>query len=103
MSAPVNPTMQQLADSVRVPRRTFLQSAGVRRYDCHEHVKAVHGGLLPLKHSEMQAKALSQDEQRESLSELPTMAPRQRHDLVAIIKSDLMFGNHEAKRRGAKQ
>ncbi len=32
----------------------------------------------------------------------PTMNPRQRHDLLAIIKGDLMYRTREAKRQGAK-
>ena len=64
--------------------------------------KAAQDGLLAMKHCETLAKALPHDEQREFLAELPTMTGRTRHDLLAIIKGDLMHRTREAKRRGAK-
>ena len=63
--------------------------------------KAAQDGLLAMKHCETLAKALPHDEQREFLAELPTMTGRTRHDLLAIIKGDLMHRTREAKRRGA--
>ena len=103
MSAPVPPTMQQVADNVRVSRRAFFQSAGVHRCDCHEPVKAAHSGLLPMKDGETQPKALSQDKQWEFQSNLPTTTRRQRHDLLASTEASLMCPTREAKRQGAKQ
>lgn len=102
MSASVNSIMQQLAGSVRVPRRKFFHFATAHCYGCHEPVTAACGGLLATKHSEALTKALSQDEHRKLLAELPTMTPRQRHDLLASIEGDLMHRTPEAKRRGAK-
>ena len=78
MSAPMHPTMQQLADSVGVSRRLMFQAAAVHRYGCPELVKAAHAGLLAMKHCETLAKALPHDEQREFLAELPSMSPRRR-------------------------
>ena len=89
MSAPMPPTMQQLADSVGVSRRLMFQAAAVHRYGCPELVKAAHAGLLAMKHCETLAKALPHDEQREFLAELPSMSPRRRHDLLALLKGDL--------------
>lgn len=89
MSAPMHPTMQQLADRLGVSRRLMFQAAAVHRYGCPELVKAAHDGLLAMKHCETLAKALPHDEQREFLAELPTMSKRQRHDLLAIIDGDL--------------
>ncbi|MCA0439365.1 hypothetical protein [Diaphorobacter limosus] len=89
MSAPMHPTMQQLADSVGVSRRLMFQAAAVHRYGCPELVKAAHAGLLAMKHCETLAKALPHDEQREFLAELPSMSPRRRHDLLALLKGDL--------------
>lgn len=89
MSAPVHPTMQQLADSTGVSRRLLFQAAAVHRYGCPELVKAAHADLLAMKHCETLAKALPHDQQREFLAELPTMTPRQRHDLLGIIAGDL--------------
>ncbi len=90
--------MQQLADSVGVSRRLLFQAAAVHRYGCAELVKAAHDGLLAMKHCATLAKALPHDEQREFLAELPTMTPRQRHDLLAIIKGDLLY---RTRRRGS--
>ena len=89
MSAPMHPNMQQLADSVGVSRRLMFQAAAVHRYGCPELVKAAHAGLLAMKHCETLAKALPHDEQREFLAELPSMSPRRRHDLLALLKGDL--------------
>lgn len=90
MSAPVHPTMQQLAQSIGVSRRLMFQAAAVHRYGCPELVKAAHAGLLAMKHCETLAKALPHDEQREFLAELPGMTNRQRHDLLALLKGDLL-------------
>lgn len=98
MSAPMHPTMQQLADRAGVSRRLLFQAAAVHRYGCAELVKAAHDGLLAMKHCETLAKALPHDEQREFLAELPTMTPRQCHDLLAIIKGDLLY---RSRRRGS--
>jgi len=98
MSAPMHPTMQELADSAGVSRRLLFQAAAVHRYGCAELVKTAHDGLLAMKHCETLAKALPHDEQREFLAELPTMTPRQRHDLLAIIKGDLLY---RTRRRGS--
>ena len=89
MSAPMHPTMQQLADSVGVSRRLMFQAAAVHRYGCPELVKAALAGLLAIKHCVTLAKALPHDEQREFLAELPSMSPRRRHDLLALLKGDL--------------
>jgi len=85
----MHPNMQQLADSVGVSRRLMFQAAAVHRYGCPELVKAAHAGLLAMKHCETLAKALPHDEQREFLAELPSMSPRRRHDLLALLKGDL--------------
>lgn len=100
MSAPMHPTVQQLADSAGVSRRLMFQAVAVRRYGCPELVKACHDGLLAMKHCETLAKALPHDEQREFLAELPNMTPRQRHDLLAIIKGDLMHRTRTAREAG---
>ncbi|ABM41921.1 hypothetical protein Ajs_1731 [Acidovorax sp. JS42] len=97
MSAPMHPTMQQLADSVGVSRRLMFQAAAVHRYGCPELVKAAHDGLLAMKHCETLAKALPHDEQREFLAEVPTMSNRQRHDLLAILKGDMLYRARAAK------
>ena len=89
MSAPMHPTVQQLADSVGVSRRLMFQAAAVHRYGCPELVKAASAGVLAMKHCETLAKALPHDEQREFLADLPTMSNRQRHDLLAILAGDL--------------
>lgn len=102
MSAPIHPTMQQVAGNVRVLLRTCFQSAGVHRYDCHEPVKAAHIDLLPMKHSETRATALSQGTQREFQSELPTTTRCQRHNHLASTEAGLMCLTREAKRQGAK-
>ena len=99
MSAPMHPTMQQLAESVGVSRRLLFQAAAVHRYGCVELVKAAHDGLLAMKHCETLAKALPHDEQREFLAELPTMTQRQRHDLLAIIKGDLLHRARMAREK----
>ena len=92
----MHPTMQQLADSVGVSRRLMFQAAAVHRYGCPELVKAAHAGLLAMKHCETLAKALPHDEQREFLAELPSMSPRRRHDLLALLKGDLTHRAHNA-------
>lgn len=65
MSAPMHPTVQQLADSIGVSRRLMFQAAAIHRYGCCELVKATHDGLLAIKHCETLEKALTHDEQRE--------------------------------------
>ena len=97
MSAPMHPTMQQLADRFGVSRRLLFQAAAVHRYGCPELVKAAHAGVLAMKHCETLAKALPHDEQRVFLAELPTMTPRQRHDLLALIKGDLLHRTRKAR------
>ncbi|WP_284465327.1 hypothetical protein [Diaphorobacter nitroreducens] len=97
MSAPIHSTMQQLADSIGVSRRLMFQAAAVHRYGCPELVKAAHDGLLAMKHCETLAKALPHDEQREFLAEVPTMSNRQRHDLLAILKGDMLYRARAAK------
>lgn len=96
----MHPTMQQLADMAGVSRRLMFQAVAVRRYGCAELVKAGHDGLLSMKHCETLAKALPHDEQREFLAELPTMTPRQRHDLLALIKGDLIQRTRTARETG---
>ncbi len=103
MCAPMHPTMQQLADIAGVSRRLLFQAAAVHRYGCPELMKAAHDGLLAMKHCETLAKALPYVEQRKFLAELPTMTGHTRHDLLALLKGDLMHRTHEVKRRGAKQ
>lgn len=102
MSAPMHPTAQQLADRAGVSRRLIFQAAAVHRYGCPELVKAAHAGVLAMKHCETLAKALPHDEQREFLAELPTMSNRQRHDLLAIIKGDLMYRTRVSRAKGAQ-
>ena len=97
MSAPMHPTMQQLAHRFGVSRRLLFQAAAVHRYGCPELVKAAHSGVLAMKHCETLAKALPHDEQRKFLAELPSMTPRQRHDLLAIINGDLMHRTRTAR------
>ncbi len=99
MSAPMHPTVQQLADSVGVSRRLMFQAAAVHRYGCPELVKAASAGVLAMKHCETLAKALPHDEQRKFLAELPTMTPLQRHDLLAIIKGDLLHRARMAREK----
>ena len=96
MSAPMHPTMQQLAHRFGVSRRLLFQAAAVHRYGCPELVKAAHSGVLAMKHCETLAKALPHDEQRKFLAELPSMSNRQRHDLLAIINGDLMHRTRKA-------
>lgn len=91
MSAPVHPTAQQLADSMGISRRLLFQAAAVHRYGCEELKEAARAGVLAMKHCETVAKALPHDEQREFLSELPTMKPRELRDLLAILKGDLKY------------
>lgn len=100
-SAPVhfNKTAQQLADEHGISRRMCFHAAAVHRYGCPELVKAAHDGLLAMKHCETLAKALPHDEQREFLAELPKMSNRQRHDLLALLKGDLL---HRARKAGEK-
>lgn len=93
----MHPTMQQLADSIGVSRRLMFQAAAVHRHGCPELVKAAYDGLLAMKHCETLAKALPHDEQREFLAELPSMSNRQRHDLLAILKADLLHRQRERK------
>lgn len=50
-----------------------------------------------MKHCETLAKALPHDEQREFLAEVPTMSNRQRHDLLAILKGDMLYRARAAK------
>ena len=100
MSAPMHLTVQQLADRAGVSRRLMFQAVAVRRFGCDELNKAAHDGLLAMKHCETLAKALPHDEQREFLAELPTLKPRQRHDLLAILKGDLMYRNRMAREAG---
>lgn len=102
MCAPMHPTMQQLADIAGVSRRLLFQAAAVHRYGCPELMKAAHDGLLAMKHCETLAKALPYVEQRKFLAELPTMTGHTRHDLLALLKGDLMHRAHEVRRRGAK-
>lgn len=97
MSASMHPTMQQLADITGVSRRLMFQAAAVHRYGCAELVKAAHDGMLAMKHCETLAKALPHDVQREFLAELPTMTPRHRHDLLALIKGDLTYRTRTAR------
>lgn len=92
MSAPMHfKTVQQLADHVGVSRRLMFQAFNVRRYGCPELINAASDGSLAAKHCETLAKALSHDQQRELLAELPSMKPRARNDLLAIIRGDLMY------------
>jgi|GEM_PF-1536177 len=100
MSATVHPTMQQLADRAGVSRRLMFQALAVHRHGCPELVKAAHDGLLAMKHCETLAKALPHDEQREFLADLPSMSNRQRHDLLAIIKGDLLYRTRSARETG---
>ena len=93
-------TMQQLATSVGVSRRLMFQALAVHRFGCPELVKAAHSGLLAMKHCETLAKALPHDEQRKFLAELPSMTPRQRHDLLAILAGDLKARKLQLKKRG---
>ena len=102
MSAPMHPTVQQLADSVGVSRRLMFQAAAVHRYGCPELVKAASAGVLAMKHCETLAKALPHDAQRELLAELPTMTPRHRHDLLAIIKGDLLHRARMAREKESR-
>lgn len=82
----------------------MFQAAAVHRYGCPELVKAGHDGLLAMKHCETLAKALPHDEQRKFLAELPTMTGRQRHDLLALIKGDLLHRTRNAnKKRGGHE
>lgn len=97
MSAPVHPTAQQLADSVGIARRLYFQAAAVHRYGCPELVKAAGSGVMAMKHCETLVKALPHHEQREFLAELPTMTPRYRHDLLALLKGDLMHRDRKAR------
>lgn len=100
MSASMHPrrTVQQIADSMGVSRRLLFQAAAVHHHGCAELVKAAADGVLPVKHCETLAKALPHDEQRKFLAELPGMTPRQRHDLLALLKGDLLYRTREARR-----
>lgn len=99
MSAPVHPTAQQLADRAGVSRRLIFQAIAVHRFGCAELVKAACSGVLALKHCETLAKALPHEEQREFLTELPAMSPRQRHDSLALLKGHL---KHQGARHGER-
>lgn len=90
-------TAQALADHIGVSRRLMFQASAVHRHGCHELVKAAHDGVLAMKHCETLAKALSHDEQRQFLAELPAMTNRQRHDLLAILKGALVHSSNRAK------
>ena len=92
-------TMQQLATSVGVSRRLMFQALAVHRFGCPELVKAAHSGRLAMKHCETLARAMPHDEQRDFLAELPSMTPRQRHDLLAIIKGDLLHRARMAREK----
>lgn len=89
MSATVHPTMQELADQYGISRRLLFQAKAVNCYGCKELNQAAQLGVLALKHCETVAKSLSHDDQREFLKQLPTWTPRQRHDLLAILKGHL--------------
>jgi len=102
MSAPMHfATVQELADCAGVSRRLMFQAIAVHRYGCPELVKAAHDGLLALKHAETIARALEHDEQRGWLAALPSMTPRKRHDMLAILKGDLLHRTQEARRARA--
>ena len=101
MRAPMHSkTVQQLADSLGVSRRLLFQAAAVHRYGCPELGKAAQDGLLAMKHCETLARAMPHDEQRDLLAELPSMTPRQRHDLLAILAGDLKARKLQLKKRG---
>ena len=53
-----------------------------------------------MKHCETLARAMPHDEQRDLLAELPSMTPRQRHDLLAILAGDLKARKLQLKKRG---
>lgn len=89
MSAPVHPTVQEIADTYGVSRRLMFQAVAVRRYGCEELNQAAQLGVLALKHCETLAKAFSHDDQRKFLEMLPTMSNRERHDLLEVIKGEL--------------
>lgn len=98
MSAPVHhETMQQIADRVGVSRRSLFYAQAVHRYGCPELLKAAESERLALKHCATLAKALPHDEQREFLAELPNMTPRQRHDLLALLKGDILHRQRQDK------
>ena len=94
-------TVAEMAAHAGVSRRLMFQALAVHRYGCRELVKAAHDGVLAMKHCETIAKALPHDEQRGWLAALPTMTPRQRHDMLAMLKGDLMYRTQEARRAGA--
>lgn len=107
MSAPIHPThpprtVQQIADSLGVSRRLLFQAVAVHRHGCAELVKAAADCVLPVKHCETLAKALPHDEQRKFLALLPSLTPRERRDLLALMKGDLLYQTREARRAGAQ-
>lgn len=89
MSAPVHPTVEQIADTYGISRRMMFHAIAVRRYGCDELNQAAQLGLLPLKHCETVAKTLSHDDQREFLKQLPMWTPRKRHDILTVLKEHL--------------
>ncbi|MDZ4127587.1 MAG: hypothetical protein U1E02_25985 [Hydrogenophaga sp.] len=92
-------TVAEMAAHAGVSRRLAFQAIAVHRYGCRELVKAAHDGVLALMHCETIAKALPHDEQREFLAELPNMTPLQRHDMLALIKADLLYRAREGRAR----
>lgn len=102
MSTPIHPTMQRLADITGVSSRLLFQAAAVHRYGCVKLVKAAHDDLLAMKHCETLAKALPHDEQRGFLVEIPSMTPRQRHNLLAVIKGDLLYRTRQRGSNGER-
>lgn len=102
MTAPMHfKTVQEMAAHAGVSRRLMFQAIAVHRYGCPELVKAAHDGLLAMKHAETLAKALPHDEQRGWLAALPGMTPRQRHDMLAMLRGDLLYRTQEARRARA--
>lgn len=97
MSAPMHLTVQQLADRAGVSRRLMFQVINVRRYGCSEVIKAAGDGTLATKHCETLAKALPHDQQRELLAVLPSMQPRLRNEMLAIIRGDLIYRERMAR------
>lgn len=101
MSAPVHhQTVQELADHYGISRRIMFHAIAVRRYGCEELNQAAQLGVLPIKHCETVAKALSHDDQREFLKQWPTWTPRQRHDLLAVLKDALKQQRQGGARHG---
>lgn len=98
MSAPVPPTVQEIADTYGISRRLMFQAIAVRRYGCEELNHAAQLGVLAVKHCETLAKALSHDDQRKFLNMLPNMSNRERHDLLEVIKGELKRSQRERGR-----